>query len=168
MVMRITVDPDSRFRDRLRAAAAACDDLTVPMGLIANSWLKTNRAIFAVAGPGKYVDLTERYKERKKAKHGFEYPILRATGRLERSITTKGSKDNIGKILNKNMLILGSKVPYGAAHQLGAPSRGLPSRPWVLLGTEQTAPDKLNVRVESWIRIIEDHVVKMLDQKVHG
>jgi phage gpG-like protein len=147
-----------QFSSAVRRASKQVDDLTLPLTLIAQSWFKSNRAIFQLKGSGKYIDLKEKYKEAKENKYGFTYPILKATGRLETSITNPQSNESINKILNKRLLLLGSKTPYAPFHQFG--TRKMPARPFVLIGAEQTAPEALNVRLEAWVKILGDYVAK--------
>jgi phage gpG-like protein len=130
-------------------------DLRVPFGLITASWYKSNKAIFALKGPGKYADLKDSTKKQKKARFGHVYPILRASGVLEKSITQPGAQYGIAK-QGKQELTLGSSVPYGGYLQSG--TKFMPSRPFVLLGAEQVAPSGINNRDRVWVRMITDYV----------
>lgn len=152
------VDPDKKFQAAITAALKEVSDLTIPYTLITKSWFKGNRAIFALKGPGKYVDLTPGYKKQKKKAVGFVYPILRRSGALERSITEPGDPASISLIINKTTLILGTKVPYGKYHQFG--TKRLPKRPFILVGAEQVSPPDLNRRREAWLQIISDYVMQ--------
>ena len=156
MVIKWEVDPGERFRRAVQRAGREVEDLTVPLTLIAQSWYKSNIAIFQLRGPGKYEDLSENYKPDKQAAVGFLYPILKRHGALAKSITEPGSKFSISKIINKRELILGSSIPYGAAHQYG--TKRMPRRPWVLIGAEQTAPPELNRRLDAWVTVLADYV----------
>jgi phage gpG-like protein len=152
---------DQEFNRAVRDALKQVDDLTLPFALITKSWFKGNRAIFAVSGPGKYQDLTERYKKTKKKAVGFIYPILRRSGLLEKSITDPASPESINLIINKSTLILGTKVRYASAHQLGIK---VPARPFLLIGGEQTAPDEINKRRDAWIETIKNYVMQVSEQ----
>ncbi len=158
MVINYEVDPNQEFQKAIKKASKDVDDLTIPFGDIASSWYKSNRAIFALKGPGKYADLSELYKPRKKAAVGFLYPILKRSGALEKSITEPSDRYAINRIVNKMTLILGSSIPYGPHHQFG--TKHMPARPWVLIGAEQTAPEELNRRLGAWIQTIENYVVQ--------
>ncbi len=147
---------DKDLQAAVKDAQEKVSDLRVPFTLITQSWFKSNRAIFSLTGPGKYVDLTEKYKVVKERKWKFVYPILKASGRLSESITKPGHPDSVRYIFNKLTLVLGSKVPYGGAHQTG--TNRLPARPWILMGGEQTAPDEINNRKFAWIKMISDYV----------
>lgn len=180
----VRVDPDDQFKWALRRAIEKVGDLSVPYTLITQSWFKSNRAIFALKGPGKYQDLSTRpffawwepkgsplhrqfnggYKEYKQAKVGFVYPILKRTGRLAASLTEPSSPDSVHLTVNRTVLMLGTKVPYGPPHQDGAPKRNLPKRPFVLLGPEQVSPPEINRRRDAWIAIVENYVRQVLGE----
>lgn len=158
MVVEFQVDPDKSFQKAIKKATKEVGDLTVPLTLISQQWFKSNRAIFDLSGPGKFKDLSTAYKPQKKAAVGFIYPILRRTGAMERSITVPGSPGSISKILNKNTLTLGSSVPYAQFNQK--------SRPFILIGAEQTAPPELNKRLDAWIAILANYVEQKTSKNV--
>ncbi len=68
--------------------------------------------------------------------------ILTATGRLRRSITYRARRDHV---------IVGSKVIYARAHQLGSPKTNLPARPFLVVQAE----DRRRFR-----RIIARHITR--------
>ncbi len=146
----------------IQKAREEINDLTIPFKLIAQSWFKTNRALLDLKSPGKYEDLSPKYKIQKVRKWGFVYPILKASGRLLGSITTPGA-ESINLVINKRTLLLGSTVPYGIYHQLG--TKNMPARPWILVGTEQTAPAELNRRKDAWILLINDYVRQVIQKR---
>lgn len=145
---------DKEFQRAIDATLKKVDDMTIPFNLMTQSWFKSNQAIFALSGPGKYQDLSDRYKPIKQSAWGFIYPILKASGRLMASITKPGDTDSIAMILNKRTLILGTKTPYAEYHQFG--TNRLPARPFVLLGAEQVSPPEVNRRRDAWIKIMSD------------
>jgi phage gpG-like protein len=149
---------DKQLQDAIKAARSAVSDLTVPFKLMTDAWFRSNRAIFALKGPGKYADLSEAYKTQKKRRHGFTYPILRASGNLEDSITKPGDAGSIAQTLNKKTLILGTKVSYGQYLQFGT-SR-MPARPFILVGAEQVAPAEINRRRDAWVKMLQDYVMQ--------
>lgn len=158
--MQTCVDPGKKFQKALKEAERWTGDLTVPFGLISQSWFKSNRAIFALSGPGKYPDLSEKYKVAKKRKHGFLYPILRAKGDLEKSITNPGDKNAVSEVVNKTILLLGTRDPKAQFHQGDGARSKMPYRPMVLLGPEQVAPSGINNRVEGFVKILEDYLLQ--------
>lgn len=154
------VDPEQRFIKALERAKRETQDLRVPLTMISKDWFKTNRTIFQLKSPGKYVDLKESTKKQKKAKYGFIYPILKATGRLEASITQPTGVDSINEIINKAALILGTKVPYAGFLQFG--TRNMPSRPMVFFGPEskEWGTDKsFKIRPTQWLNILNSYIL---------
>jgi phage gpG-like protein len=153
---------DRDLQKAIRQTINDVGDLTIPFGLIAQSWFKTNRAISSLKSPGKYKDLSEAYKPTKKKKWGYLYPILGASGKMLSSITLPGP-DSINMVINKTTLVLGSKVSYGKYHQYG--TNRMPARPWILLGPEQVAPPEINRRKDAWIKVLQDFVVQRTNQR---
>lgn len=154
------VDPGGKFKKAIDEAVKEVDDLTIPFALITQSWYKSNQFIFdrSRQSEGKYVDLSEDYKQAKFNKFKFIYPILLATGRLERSMTDADSNESINKVINKKTLILGTRVPYAPHHQFGTSK--MPARPFVLIGAEQVAPEGLNRRQDAWVAILASYVAQ--------
>lgn len=165
-MVKFVVDPGKEFQSAIASASEKVDDLTIPLTLIAQSWFKTNRAIFSLKGPGKYKDLSEKYKKIKARKFGSPYPILLASGRLAASITVPGASESINKILNKKNLILGTTTPYAAPLQFG--SKFMPARPMVLIGSEQVSPEGVNRRLEAWVKILAKYCVDVTSRKQAG
>lgn len=144
---------DIRVSQALERAAKESSDLRIPFAQINKDFLKSRKAIFVLTSAGQYPDLSTRpffawweegslkrqydggYKEFKKAKYGFDYPILKATGRLEKSVTEQSSPDNISRIFPLS-LEMGSKVEYLEYHQSDAPRKKLPLRKVLFIGPE--------------------------------
>lgn len=185
MAIDIKVDTNGDFGREFRKAMGAVSDLTVPLRLITKSWFKSNKAIFKLKGPGKYKDLSTKpffawwepkgsslrtkylngYRSYKTAKYGFAYPILKATGTLEDSLTSAGALGSIANIINKNSLVLGTSIPWAVFHQSDEPRTKMPFRPMVLIGSEQVAqgiPGFTN-RHLAWIETIKSYVEQSLD-----
>lgn len=160
MITRIAVDPDGKFGERLKAALTAVDDLSIPLELIKESWFKSNRAIFALGGPGKFEDLSASYKKQKARKVGFVYPILRLSGRLERALTQPGDTNSVARVIDKRSLTLGVTPSDPIFNYVHFGTRKMKARPFVLLGAEQVAPPELNMRVEAWRKLITDYVIQ--------
>jgi len=94
----------------------------------------------------RWTPLSQSYAAWKR-KHYPSAKILHLTGRLEKSLTEKGSPDNIMN-LDKLTLSIGTRVPYALKHQRGV--RGeLPQRKIIDL----TAPLK-----KRWTHIIHQHI----------
>jgi len=128
----------------IRLASRRVSDLSIPFAMVAKDFFKSRKAIFALKGPGQYADFKGQKKEGKtdyqrfkKKKYGFDYPLLRATKRLETSITKMGAKDNI--YINKGrssrpFLEMGTSVPYAGYHHHG--TKRMPRRPSLFFGPE--------------------------------
>lgn len=153
----------------MESAVAQVSNLTVPLTLIAKQWFQSNKAIFTLQGPGKYDDLDfynpkGKYKKQKLSKWGFVYPILKASGMLEKSLTDPSDPESFNMIINNNQLIVGTTVKYAQYLQEG--TSFMPPRPVVLYGAEQVAPDSLNQRRDIWIRILQDYVGQILAKEI--
>lgn len=170
MEIQYAFDPDSTFQKKLNELYDKTGDLRIPLGVMATEWYRGNSSIFALKGPGRYQDLSERYKKRKvrpknKGGAGFVYPILKFTGRLAGSITNPNHPEKINYIVNKSTLVLGTKVPYAIYHQSnkkrgeGPTGRSMPYRPFLFVGVEQIAPNDIqNKRLKNWLIILDNHL----------
>lgn len=146
-----SVDNDRKFRDALTSAFKLTGDLRIPLRLIGLDFFKSRKAIFRLSGPGQYPDFggftpsapvreggptrREAYKQRKRAKYGFDYPLLKATGTLEKSVTNPNDPKAVFRV-TKDSVTMGSKVPYLAFHQSDQPRSVLPLRKVLFLGPE--------------------------------
>lgn len=160
-MIRFQVDPDQKFAKAVEEAAKAVGDLRIPLGLIATSFFKSNKAIFSLGGPGQYADLSALYKKQKQKKYGFIYPIFRAKGALEESLTNQSGQGAISKIVGNVSLMVGTSIPYAIFHQSNQPRKRLPFRPVVMIGSEQQAPPELNQRREIWIETMKNYVLQV-------
>lgn len=89
---------------------------------IASDWLKTNKKIFTLKGPGKYEDLTPAYKKAKSAfmDGGSPYPILRGKfRRIEKGLTEKGSEYNVMEVTKTSLTMGVQNAPEAIFNQLG-------------------------------------------------
>lgn len=162
------VDNDYKFRASLNRAARLVGDLTIPLILISKDFYKSQQAIFGLKGPGLYPDLSPRYKKVKQKAVGFVYPILKRSGRLAESTTNPTAPDAINEIVNKNTLIIGTRVPYGVYHQSDAPRKRIPLRKFLFIGPE--APRFANTdqkgRLERWQNILQGYVNQVAQQEL--
>lgn len=175
---KYTVDPDKKFNKAIDKAIRSLNDLTVPFTLMTKEWFKGNRSIFDEGrkGPGKYKDLSSGYKAAKIKAIGSPYPILRGflkpkgsparkSGKLADSMIEPTNPDAISIIVNKKILILGTKVkgkggvPYPSFLHFGTSK--MPARPFVLLGGEQVATGQINQRREVWIDLLTDWALQV-------
>lgn len=159
-----SVDNDGRFQKAIEAAYEAVGDLSIAFGLIAQDFYKSEQAIWQLGGPGQYPDLgglkptakkTEAAKRAKERRFGFVYPLLKATGFLEQSMTSPSGAGSVCEI-GPSTLILGTTVPYAIYHQSDAPRRKIPLRKFLFIGPEavQFATSDQMGRLERWLGIL--------------
>jgi len=160
-----SVKNDREFKSTVRKALAQVGDLRVPFQSIQRDFYKSEKAIFSLKGPGQYPDLAPSTKNEKFRDFGFRYPILKRTGRLERSVTSANSPDSIS-FVGKKTLIIGTSVPYGIFHQSDEPRKKIPLRKFLFIGPEakKFATSQQVGRARRWTRIIDEYVSKQLEQ----
>ncbi len=163
LITSYAVDNDRRFREQLARAKEAVGDLRIPLNLVAKDFFKSQAAIWKNKGPGRYPDLSPGYKKAKKSKWGFIYPILRASGALERSMTDPKDPNAIAEIINRDTLLLGTRVSYGIYAQQGSPLRK-----FLFIGPEAPsfATSEQMGRLERWNNILNSHVLRVLGAPV--
>lgn len=156
---------DVLFERALERAASVTTDLTLPLTQIAQDFYKSEKAIFKLKGPGQYPDIKPATKNVKFRDFGFRYPILKRTGRLEKSVTTPSSPDSIFRIVKKRTLFLGTSVPYGVFHQSDDPRTIIPLRKFLFIGPEakKFARGPTAGRPGRWLNILNQHVLKKLE-----
>ena len=138
MAKNQTFIDDTQMRRKMQMVRNVVEDISPALHTIARMFYQSRRTIFALKGPGQYKDLTPKYSAFKVSKYGFNYPILKASGRLERSITQMGSSENV-TIITKKDLIVGTSVPYAKYHNSRLPRKKMPFRPFVFWGPEAPA-----------------------------
>lgn len=179
------VDADKKFAAAIARARLVTDDLTIPLTQISKDFYKSEKAIFMLKSAGKYPDLSTKpfrafwknvhpyahlyeggYKQYKQENFGFQYPILKRTGRLEASLTNPADADAVNQIINKRTLIIGTEVEYGIYHQSDAPRTKIPLRKFLFIGPESTfATSDQQGRVGRWLNIMNSHVLKKMGAK---
>lgn len=167
----VVVDPGKKFQKAIDDALEKTGDLTIPFTEIAKEWFQGNKAIFSLKGHGKWDDLSDKYKKRKKSELNFVYPMFRAkSGKLEESLVNPKGDGSVNQIINKTTLILGTSVksrsgkPYPIYLQAG--TKHMPARPFVLIGAEQTGPPEFNKRVPAFIAQIENYLEQIALKEV--
>lgn len=143
------------FAAFLHNATKQAGDLRVAWGLIAKSQFKFQRQIFQLKGPGKYQDLSPKYKLSKQRAVGFIYPILFRKGRLAYSLLQPGG-ENILRI-SPTKLFFGTSVPYAGFHQFG--TKNLPIRPFLFIDEQ---------RARAWRSIVLAHLKKGFSKPTLG
>ena len=156
------VDNDKRFAQALDRARAAMSDLTIPLTLISKDFYRSERAIFQLKSPGQYEDLKPSTKIDKQRRGFSIYPILKRTGRLEKSLTSPADSEAVNQIANKRTLVIGTQVPYAGFLQDG--TRNMPARPHLFIGPEapRFAVSETAGRPERWLNILNEFVLKKM------
>ena len=165
------VDPKGSFKRALREAGKKSSDLRVPFKLITMSFYRTNKVLFTLKSKGPFDDLSDDYQDEKAAKYGFIYPILKASGALEKSITNPTDPNTVSSVLNKKTLILGTKLtsggeenaPYPAFLQFG--TKFMPARPYLVVGTEKgkwAQSKTIRRRKQRWMEVLEKYCADSL------
>lgn len=167
------VDNDRRFRRAMENAAKVVSDLRVPYAIIARDFYKSEKSIFQLKGPGQYPPFKKKdeeekspYQRFKQRKYGFEYPLLVATGALAASITNPNAQYSV--FANTRLsLIIGTSVPWAIYHQSDKPRSKIPLRKFIFIGPEapQFATSQTQGRLERWLNIMNDHILKGLGAK---
>jgi len=153
------------FQQILKNAASQISDLSFPMGEISRDFYISERAIFKLQSPGGFPDFkNERSKKQKLSEVGFLYPLLKRSGKLEKSITEEGSPGNITKITSRDATV-GTNISYAKFHQNG--TRLMSARRFVFIGPESRAfsqkdRQKGGGRLTRWSNIIENYVQVVL------
>lgn len=154
------------FLSSIERAAKKVSDLRFPMGEIARDFYESEKVIFNLKSPGGFPDFKNEKSRRQKIREvGFQYPLLKRSGRLERSITQKGAPGNI-TILGKQSVVVGTKIKYGGFLQEG--TKFMEARRFVFVGPESrvfAGRDRQNRggRLTRWTNILEVFVERVLE-----
>jgi hypothetical protein len=151
-----------QFLESLKAAQKVASDLSSPLKEIGRDWMRTNRTIFQHSGPGPFRDLSggrarrnrrgqfqspnAGYKAEKLKKWGFVYPILKASGALERSLTDPGDSNALFEVRDGHELVLGTRLTSrGAPYPkfLNDGTSKMPARPFLSIPQLSVARWKL-------------------------
>jgi phage gpG-like protein len=172
-----------KYRDKVT-------DLRPAFFEIAAEFYKTNKALFTLKSSGKYPDFTGpkiantwkdpgrpekrtrdgnltayQWAKVKKEWPGVNskgYPLLRASGLLERSIT-RDNDPNTVRVLTKMSLVMGTRVPYGLFHQEGAPRANVPMRQFLFIDPSTTFDDpRLSRRSEAWTKLLKNYIERSI------
>jgi len=163
-IVSFILENDRKIQEKFTELATKVSDLRIPFGLIANNFYQGNKKIFTLKGPGRYEDLADSTKKQKQSEVGFIYPILKRTGRLSRSLTSKNDSGAEFFVGRKSM-ILGTKVPYLIYHQSDKPRKKIPQRKALFIdgGGEEVARDAIiSGRLQAWTNIVDDYIAQVL------
>lgn len=149
------VDADKQFERALDKAKRTTKDLRGAFFEIARQFYKFRSSIWQMTGPGKYPDLSDKYKKQKRNKWGFTYPILKASGKLERAMKPGGSGNFT--FVGQQSAFLGVQegvIPYAKFHQDG--TKIMPMRKFLFIGPGN--------EVKTYTRIIDTWVEKQAEE----
>ena len=162
MVTEATVQIDGfdELAYKIQEFRLVISDFRPLFALLANDFYKDEKRIFKLKGKGQYQDLTEPYKIQKLKKHGFVYPILKATGALEASLTNP-SDGNAILIRKKENMLIGTSVPYAVYHHSLAARKKMPRRPlWFIEPTQPTG--------KRWADTTDAYLEKTLQERMNN
>lgn len=109
-------------------------------------------------------DKLTKYEYYKKLKYGFTYPLLKASGDLEKSITDPNDS-NAKQIISPDSLVMITTIPYANYHQQDNPDGGnsvMPTRKFFFIGGETSSSNR---QLERYIKIIQDYVTKTTQER---
>jgi len=167
------VDNDRAFKRGLDRLAKATDDFSTPFAEIAKHWYQGNKKLFKLKSGGLYApygglntNAEKQYaaEQQKKKEVGFIFPMMKRTGRLEKSLVSKNSSEG-EHFVGRQTLVLGTKVPYTKYHQSDAPRSVMPQRKVIFIdgGPAETAKDAvISGRREAWLNIMNDHIIQLI------
>jgi phage gpG-like protein len=188
MFVSYKFENDLAFQKLIDTAFKETRDLSIPFRQILRVFYQSRKAIFKLKGPGAYPDFKgpkvaetwknpgrpdqrtrngnlSAYQNAKLKRHGFIYPLLKASGRLEDSITNPSSPDAKQEIDAISLTII-TQVPYANYHQQDNPDLGdkvIPTRKFFFIGGETS---QSNRDIERYTKIINDHIVKSLKARL--
>lgn len=164
----------------LNNAAKKISDLRIPFRIIASDFYRSQRKLFTLKSKGLYQDLapavgqdgnpttTSNYKKQKTSLWGYAYPILRASGVLERSVTTRNAA-NSHFVLAKQTLEMGTTDPIAKYHQSDQPRTKIPLRKIIFIDggpADRSKDASISGRRERWANIIETHVNQVISGRI--
>lgn len=181
----------TELQKAMNDAAKKVGDLRPALIQIGREFYKANKAIFWLKSAGKYTDFIgpkiantwknpghpdkrtrngnyTAYQWHKEQKTGLRkgYPLLKFTGRLEKSITTASSADSV-QVITKKTIVIGTRVPYGIFHQEG--TKVLPMRQFLFIDPSTTVWADSQIfsrRNKAWLEAIDSYVRRVVDGAV--
>lgn len=149
-----------RFEAILQRLLKRSDDWRPLFHTIGKNFRQSRKSIFALDSAGGYKDLSPRYKKLKADLWGFEYPILRASGLMEKSIVEEDDPDNIS-IVERRSFAFGSKDPILKFHNSDKkPRKKMPLRKVIFFGPE--APSTMPKESQTFYDRTKQQMLKYL------
>lgn len=169
------IEIDKTFERGLLRAQEAVADLRPALKSIAIDFYKYEKTIFQLGSSGKYPDfkgpkISETWKRPglpsartrdgsktayqyfKKKKYGFEYPLLRATGALESSVTSPSANGSVYNLTEQSVEI-GTSIKYAEFHQSDSPRDKIPLRKFLFIPP---------ARLPAWLGILNSYVLRSM------
>jgi len=181
--LSFNVEQDEAFKRALDRAKAEVSDLRPALKSIAADFYRSQKAIFNLRGPGQFEPFKKStavqavgkngkpgkvktlkespYQKRKIKEFGFDYPLLKAGGTLEESVTSPSGRGAI-YILEKQDVTIGTDVPYAKYHQSDKPRKKIPLRKFLFIGAEGWTDNKLSGRLPRWMNILNTYVLRSM------
>lgn len=177
---------DEAFKRGLKRLADTVDDFRIPFGLIGRHWYRGNKKIFGLASRGLYPGFggfnptekiqflgkpttrREAAEVTKSEEVGFIFPLLKRSGKLEASLSSRSAKGAVF-FAGKHDLLMGTSIPYAIFHQSDEDRFTLPQRKVIFIsgGPAEKAKDSfVSGRREAWLNIMNDHINQILTGKV--
>lgn len=165
---------DKAFDAKLKEARQVTNNLRIPLEQISIDFYISQQAIFRLKSAGQYPDFKGKrspktgltaYQSFKKKKYKFIYPLLKAKGKLEASVTGPKNPGSIFEITNTDITI-GTSVKYGKYHQQdsGKGSK-MPLRKFLFIGPESSPvadspKGKFSTRgrLDRWNKIMDRYI----------
>lgn len=143
---------------RIARAGRVLKDLRPMFELFASDFYKEEKRIFQASGPGRYVDLSPRYKAYKQRNWGFVYPILFRDGELADSLLRRDAPGS-HLVIGEQEFEIGTTVDHAKHHHEG---RGrLPPRP--IFDEDPEGP-----MIRRWFRIADAFLGKAVQGAFDG
>lgn len=194
-MVRYQVNSES-FNETVKEALKSVKDLRPAFIQVAREFYKANRAIFTLKSAGQYPDFKgakiretwqnpgkpERRKRNgeytayqwfKQSETGFNggYPLLKFSGRLEKSITDPSSAET-ALTITPQTIIMGTNVEYAQYHQGydGEGAKKIPFRPFLFLdpSTAKSFSSIISRRNTAWMKAIRSYVFRSVSKPLTG
>lgn len=180
--MSFDVEMDKAFAAGLKRAQDQVEDLRPALKSIAADFYRSQKSIFMLSSAGGYPDFkvspittksgrtytpTESpYKRRKKKMYGFEYPLLKASGKLEEAVTSPTGRGAIYRLEKQNVTLGAddSVIPYLKYHQSDEPRAKMPLRKVLFIAPEarNVSNSDLQGRLPRWLNILNTYVLRSM------
>lgn len=179
-----TIENNDAIQRKFDELAKVTSDFTIPFRLIASDFYRSQKQIFGLKSEGLYAplggfnynspsgfgtqskrDRAEAMKERRTG-HAWAPILFGETGNLKDSTLKRSHRYSIFN-LDKQLLKIGTSVPYGRYHQEG--TKKMAQRKFIFITGGQGDKSKdsgINGRRERWTFIIDEHLKQIVTGKI--